>query len=341
MKAELQTAPAIARRRSNPPVPATSPKASATALLTKILVPVDFSRTSLKALDYAQALAARSGAAVHLVHVVEPAPFFAGTEAIPIAPPHQEVAERCEHALAALAAERIAPGLPISSAAHIGNPAHEIAAIAKEMQSDLLVISTHGRTGLKHLLMGSVAERVVREAPCPVLVVREREHEFAWMPSVRPAPLRLRKILVPTDFSDRSAEALRYAGGFAREFGGRITLLHAVHFAGAFASPDYPGLDPNPVMEAAREAAEQMAPEFLSEHLPADLADRAEVRVGAPLAEVPEFAKEGDFDLIVCATHGRTGIKRALLGSVAEGIVRHAPCPVLVVPHRSVGAKRR
>ncbi|MEQ2008856.1 MAG: universal stress protein [Limisphaerales bacterium] len=147
--------------------------------LKKILVPVDFSDFSLKALKYAARFAEQFAATLVLVHVVEPVRY---PESV-IIPPEMEEAnrERLKLARASLAAfvkKQVPAGLATETVTRLGHPYSEIGTVAKDFDVDLIVIATHGHTGLKHLFLGSTAERVVRLAPCPVLTVREREHEF-------------------------------------------------------------------------------------------------------------------------------------------------------------------
>lgn len=332
MKTEL-IEPRVFSRKGPDQIPNRKPApAPQVARLTRLLVPLDFSPASQKALDYALALAGRCGSAsLHLMHVVEPRPECFGGEMGPVWLPDEDLAASCEHQLAALAQQSALPGVPISSAVHLGRPAAGIIAVAKESQADLVVIATHGRTGLKHLLLGSVAERVVREAPCPVLVVREREHEFIGLSGYGPAPVRLHQILVPTDFSPASAETLRYAVEFARQLGARITLCHSVHLSGVFPTPEIPDSPSQVLLDSLRDSARDRLKDLQRLSIPAELAGSAEVRIGPPAAEIPELARSGGYDLILCATRGFTGLKHLFLGGTAEAIVRHAPCPVLVV----------
>ena len=148
--------------------------------LKKILVPTDFSDSSGKALEYAAVFAAQFGAAITLLHIAEVGSigYEHGAGDFP----------RMEAQLRIAAEKQIADCVKGGAAAEIqvrrgwpfgGKRAyHEIVEAARELHSDLIVISTHGLTGLDHMIMGSTAERVVRFAPCPVLVVRGREHEF-------------------------------------------------------------------------------------------------------------------------------------------------------------------
>ena len=147
--------------------------------LKKILVPVDFSDFSAKAVKYAARFAEQFDAALVLVHFVEPVRY---PESVLI-PPEMEEANRerlklARTALAEFVKKQVPAGLETETVTRFGHAVDGITLAAKDLDVDLIVIATHGHTGLKHLLLGSVAERVVRLAPCPVLTVREREHEF-------------------------------------------------------------------------------------------------------------------------------------------------------------------
>jgi universal stress protein A len=148
--------------------------------LNKILVPIDFSDTSKKALHYALRFAEQFNCKITLVHVVEPAsPMVGAPFAVEVFPQPQDDSMAAEKELAALAARWRSNGTnSITSTIRIGHPPNEITKAAKDLDVDLIVIATHGYTSWRHLCIGSTAERVVRTAPCPVLVVREKEHEF-------------------------------------------------------------------------------------------------------------------------------------------------------------------
>lgn len=165
--------------RKDEPLLAQSEVAASAFAIKKVLVPVDFSECSRKALQYAVPLARQFGARIALVHVM-PANYFVGSEFGPVDFPVPEVEwrEGSERELQAIAAREVGEELAGGVFVRQGQPAHEIAACAAEWEADLIVLSTHGRTGLRHVLVGSVAENVVRYAPCPVLVVREHGHEF-------------------------------------------------------------------------------------------------------------------------------------------------------------------
>jgi nucleotide-binding universal stress UspA family protein len=206
-----------------------------------------------------------------------------------------------------------------------GGPAHEIARFAKESDIDLIVTSTHGHTGLKHLWSGSTAERIVRYAPCPVLVVREQPVPVSFPGDVL---CRFHQILLPTDFSEASRPALTYAAAFARPCNSEVTLIHVIE------PPPYPefGYAHVPVKEARlkREVSNKLDASCRELSQTGVRASQV-IRTGSAFREIAEQAREQGADLIVIGTHGRGAIAHALLGSTAERVVRHAPCPVLVV----------
>jgi len=147
--------------------------------LKKILVPIDFSVCSKKALQYAIPFAKQFGASLTLLHVVQ-LNYAVGGELGMIDFPlmEKELCDCTEKQLAVLAQEEVPDGVPSATVVRTGIPVQRIIEAAKELEIDAIILSTHGHTGLKHIFLGSTAENVVRRAPCPVLVVREQEHEF-------------------------------------------------------------------------------------------------------------------------------------------------------------------
>jgi nucleotide-binding universal stress UspA family protein len=148
--------------------------------LKKILVPVDFSDTSKKAFQYALKFAEQFNCEITLLHVVQPtSPMVGAPLAVGPLLGAQDEFSVAERNLALLAAESHANGAnSVNSNLRIGHAPNEITKAAKDLDTDLIIIATHGYTSWRHLCIGSTAERVVRTAPCPVLVVREKEHEF-------------------------------------------------------------------------------------------------------------------------------------------------------------------
>jgi nucleotide-binding universal stress UspA family protein len=145
--------------------------------LKRILVPTDFSKHSQTALVYGVAFAQKFGAKLHLLHIVQDlALFFPDT--VTVVPPTDQLTAAVETALQRVLHENHLESMGVLTAVRSGSPYHEITQYARDEDIDLIILGTHGRGGLMHLLMGSVAEKVVRKAPCPVLTVRDPEHEF-------------------------------------------------------------------------------------------------------------------------------------------------------------------
>jgi universal stress protein A len=166
-------------RRDEPMMAAASKGTAASPFrLKKILVPIDFSDCAKKALQYAIPFAQQHEAALTLLYVV-PTNFAAGEYgAIDYASLEAQMRTDGDKQLATLIAEEVRSKVTANALIRSGSPAVEIIEVARKLPADLIIISTHGRTGFKHVLLGSIAEDVIRRAPCPVLVVREHEHEF-------------------------------------------------------------------------------------------------------------------------------------------------------------------
>jgi len=152
--------------------------AATTLRIRKILAPVDFSECSRQALRYAVAFARQFGAAVSLIHVV--GLNYGGGEfgVVDLGQLEGQLAEAASKRLKQLIETEVPAEIRADAIVRVGAPAAVIADCAKQRETDLIILSTHGYRGLKHLLLGSTAENVARLAPCPVLIVREHEHEF-------------------------------------------------------------------------------------------------------------------------------------------------------------------
>lgn len=303
--------------------------------LRRILLPTDFSPAANAALPAAVKWCERFGAELHLVHVCGIAYYTPSLMVSPVVIPESQIKKEARSHLQELAQEH-ASGLR-NVRLHLGKglPYEEICRLARELKVDLIITATRGRTGLKHLTLGSTAERVIRHAPCPVLAL----HSPPGAARLR-APA-LRKILVPTDFSPAAAHGLSYARALATEFEARLILLHSVDLHYYSTNPDFVLLDLPPLLAAAEKASAAELREFVEEGDWKGLKVETTLERGHPGEQVCRRAGELGADLIVTSTHGRTGLKRVLLGSMAEYIVRHAACPVLVVPsHARPGARR-
>lgn len=198
-------------------------------------------------------------------------------------------------------------------------PAERIVDYTDEKDIDLVVMGTHGRRGVDRMLFGSVTEEVVRETDCPTLTVRT-DADAAPGQAVR-------RILVPVDFSDASDVAVDHAREIALTYGAELNLLHVVE------QPFYPsayGIDSVtfPTQEVVdrveKQLGEMARTEIGYEHV------MVEATVGDPADEILSYVDDNESDLVVIATHGRTGLDRILLGSVAERVLRQSPSPVFV-----------
>jgi nucleotide-binding universal stress UspA family protein len=288
--------------------------------LNKILVPVDFSKHTDAAIETAIELASLYDASITLLNVFEPAPlvfpddasFYAGSLATEAMGDLRKLLDKKKDEALAKGAKRV------RVEQHRGNPVAAIQDVAEVGRYDLIVIGTLGRTGLARLLLGSVAERVVRSASCAVLTVHERAKSFA-------------KILVPTDFSAGAEAALATAIDLAVRSQASITLVNVYQPIG-YAFPTGSGVYTSlPLDHVFRDQLEAL--EALQQRVVAKGVKQVEVagRTGHPPTEIRDLARAGSFDLIAMGTHGRSGMAHMLIGSVAERVVRTAPCPVLTI----------
>jgi nucleotide-binding universal stress UspA family protein len=293
--------------------------------LNRILLPTDFSGTAAQAGRLAVQLARRYGAELHVLQV---AAFRAAERHDPLA--HLPDPERVMATLEAEALEAIhqlldrdTAGLSLLPVFRSGAaPGPEIVAYAAQQEVDLVVMGTHGHRGLDHLMLGSVAEEVVPRAGCPVLTVRAGDQD---------ASADWKRILLPLDFSDHSEPALRVAHHLAADSGAELRLLHVVEPLKSMGISNY-GHDISQNWEVSQKQAAEELMRKACAALPASAVTFVHKTViGRPADAIPTVAAEEGDDLIVIPTHGRTGLRRLLLGSVAERVVRQAPCPVLTL----------
>lgn len=299
--------------------------------IRNILVPIDFSQMSIRTIEMAKSLATRFGASIHLAHVHHwqyPADFVGPVISSGFLP--ESFGEQWNKQLAEeLKIVASKAGLSPGDQTHLRKgaaPFDQICRLAQEIPADLIVMPTHGYAGFKHVFLGSTAERVVQHSPCPVFVVRQPGKRAPEKKS------RYKRILVPIDFSACSREGLQYAIGFAKEFEARIILVHATYLGYIYSSEgtaiyDVPGLQ-----KATRRNAERQMRKLVRAAKFGEVKFEAIFTEGSPVLDICAVAKNHDADLIMTSTHGLTGFEHVLIGSIAERVVRHAPCSVLVVP---------
>lgn len=284
----------------------------------KILCPTDFSPGSQRAVRAAARIAAASDADLVIANVwYLPSAAYAGDAPVPSDAVRVTI-EDSERGLSEAARDAAALGARVTTAILSGIPWEQlVATLRSDDRFDLVVMGTHGRTGLARILLGSVTEQVVRHAPCPVLAVRDRGEVGSFQ-----------RVLCPVDFSDSSRRAVELAAALAAPGGGGITLFHAFELPAVF-----PGA---PKGSSFTDDLERRAAHML-ETWTAELRAKVSVpvascaRLGRPGAQILTLLDDQPgFDLVVMGSHGHTGVRRLLAGSVAEQVVRHATCPVLV-----------
>ncbi len=292
----------------------------------RILFPTDFSPCAAQAMGHALRLATETGAELHMLHVVtlldddphSPGHHFPDREEV-MAALERTAAARMETDLGAHGT-----GLTVERVQRRGVSAPAtILEYAAEVDCELVVMGTHGRRGFTHVLLGSVAEEVLRHAPCAVLTVREQPEPVP--------PEAIEKILVPVDFSAPSRAALRVARELAAARGATLQLLHVVEEA---IVPDFymEGRVYKPLYsDDFRKRAVAALGVFAQEVGGPDVPMEAFALDGKAIHEIVEFARERGSDLVVISSHGLTGLAHLLQGSVAEKVARMAPCPVLTL----------
>lgn len=289
--------------------------------INTILVPTDLSKCAAEALRHAAYLADWHAADLHVINVASRSmhQFEAMMDGFPMEEADLDALLQPDDG-----SERHLPhaadlSITQTQIEHVSAPV-AIKEYTESNDVDLVVMGTHGRRGTSRLLMGSVAEDVVRTAPCPVLTVREGT-------TVAPGQA-IRRIMVPIDFSGPSQLALDHAKELAMTYGAEIHLLHVVEevaLPGAYGMEPISFVVPEIIQSTEKALAEMVEEEIGYEHV------RVESVAGYPATTILDYIDEHAIDLVAIATHGRTGLDRLLLGSVAEKVVRRAACPVFTV----------
>jgi nucleotide-binding universal stress UspA family protein len=298
--------------------------------LSRILCPTDFSDASEHAIDLSVALAASYHARITAMHVARMA-------VIPseLAPPSGGLLDDAEiDTLREKTRARFSgasqAGIDLDVIVDTGSPGDQILERAAALPADLIVMGTHGSRGFERLVLGSVTERVLRRANCPVLTVPPRAHATSHLP--------FHRLLCAVDFSEPSLTALQFAASLAAESDAALTLLHVLEWP--WHEPPPPDFSALPAPQGAalaeyRRYRETLAAAELAALLPAPGSAAAprttRLRHGKPYVQILEVAAEEGSDLIVVGVHGRNPIDLRLFGSTANQIVRGATCPVLTL----------
>ena len=301
---------------------------SAGVRLARVLVPIDFSERSLEAIEFVLPLLKRLKAELHLVHVFAPDYPLASMAAMPLVVADPEVGRRVRRHLKEVAAKYSLELGRGNIHAVKGRPFEGICDLARNLGVDLIVTSTRGHTGLKHLMLGSTAERVVRYSPCPVLAM----HSGGSNGSKPKRQLSFAKILVPIDFSECSFKGLEYAKGLAKRFASKLVLLNSVALKYYITSDEYARYDFPLLMEQEVKNSRRQMRELIENTDWEGIEVTSSLQIGHPGEQICAGADKEGADVIVTSTHGTTGFRHILMGSTAEYVVRHSTHPVLVVP---------
>lgn len=298
--------------------------------IQRILCPTDFSDFSQRALERAVRLARWFDARITLLHVIPPIPWALPAHAsVPyVAMPAdllRTVREEVEKELRRFARPFLEEGVPVETRLEDGDPARVIQKVAESLPAGLIVMGTHGRAGFEHLILGSVTEKVLRRAPCPVLTIGKAVEP--------PLGALFRRILCAADLTDGSRPTIEMAVALAQENMARVTFLHVVESlpgeAGSQLSMPSPvgGMPHTDLAEQARERLAWSVPESARESC--DVSERVEM--GTAWREILRAADDTKADLVVMGAHSHGLLGRMFLGSTSNQVVRQAPCPVLVV----------
>jgi nucleotide-binding universal stress UspA family protein len=293
--------------------------------MTRILFATDFSDDALRAQDYAMYLATACDAKLDVLHVIE-APAWFNTNAATITVVEQarmEAAQRLEQ----VRDHMTRSGIAATVRQVMGKPSEQIARIAREGRVDVVILGTQGKTNLLYGLIGSTAERVVKEGPCPVLTV-PGIRPIAGKPETAAPAFPMQTILVPVDFSSPALDAAEYAIQLANSLGTKITLLHVLE---PICYDLECGLGTIEQEKSKRDHWNRQLKDLTDLVTSFGLPAEYEISGGLPSEVILAAALRHRSDLIVMGTHGRRGVSEWRFGSVADAVLRRATCPVLTV----------
>jgi nucleotide-binding universal stress UspA family protein len=296
------------------------PQGGGMADLRRILCPTDFSEFSDMAFRYALSVAQHYRGKLFVQHVVEswqhpeaafvPAHYYVEFQSHLLRKGQEELHRFVKNH----SNNEIRPEPVVDQ----GIAADSILALAEAQEVDLIVMGTHGRRGFDRLMVGSVTERVLRKASCPVLAVHKPSHDF--LSSRGQDPAHLNRILFCTDFSENSRRALSYALSLTAEYNAELTLLHVLK--------DVPG--GSSIEEATATAMEQLD-NLMPPEKPKAGRIRSMVRKGSAYEQIIQLALEAGTDVVIMAVRGRGALNAAVFGSTTYRVIQLGPCPVFAV----------
>jgi nucleotide-binding universal stress UspA family protein len=292
-------------------------------MTTTVIVPLDGSEASEVALGIARALQTRRGGTLKLLSVVEvTTEFDAWIETAPFTLEEELdswLNERREYLDSV--AQRL--GQDVETEVRVGRPAHEICAAATAADDVVLVMASHGRGGLQQFILGSVALSVVHDVHCPVVVVNMQDAQAQ-------APSSLDSVLLPTDGSEFSEGVIDRALMILGEPKPTIRLMQVLEHPGWASHSMNAGLV-SQYLDASRQASQERLDALTAELRARGYQAEAELRAGSAADGILESATENGVDLIAMATHGRGGVGRLLLGSIAQRVLNRSSVPLLLL----------
>ncbi|MGA8221023.1 MAG: universal stress protein [Candidatus Acidiferrales bacterium] len=285
--------------------------------------PIDFSEFSVRAYRHAQSLAEHYRAKVVVQHIVEvwrhPSASFAASTAL-----YDEYCQtlrgngkqQLQEFVKNHTHDEVMPEFVVDE----GMAPDSILSFAEAQKSDLIVMGTHGLRGFDRLMLGSVTDRVMRRAPCPVMGVREPPPDLMAAGHEQRYTHHLNRILSCTDFSENSVLALNYGISATEEYNAELTVLHVLEEVPSAGKTEE-------AIAAATEQLESLIPRESRKTLKVKTA----VRIGKPYREIIQFAEETKTDLVTLGVRGRGALELAVFGSTTYRVLQLGPCPVLVV----------
>ncbi|MDC1142884.1 universal stress protein [Planctomycetota bacterium] len=288
----------------------------------RIVVPTDFSDTAATAHQLAADIGGFYKSKLDLVNVIDATVYaYAG---YPLATLSNDLMTGGEDAINGVSLPDSARDLEISRLVLSGTPDKEIAEHAKRVNADVIIIGTHGHGAIARFFLGSVADKVIHAATCPVIVTKMPRGEIKH-PVKKEKPIN--KVLFPTDFSDTATAALDRAIALTEDFDAELYVLHVVDDSLISTRVDS---ERKIILKELRNHALAEMKSKLPDHLIENFDTIAAVTKGNPAEEIAAFAESHHIDMVVMGSHGRTGFDRALMGSVASKVVRLTHCPVFL-----------
>jgi nucleotide-binding universal stress UspA family protein len=290
-----------------------------------ILCATDFSDFSNHAIPYGIALAKEFKARLFLCHVIDlSSAAIYGEAVLALEEQQKRMTKHAQDEMTRLMSKESIDWEPLIT---VGHAAHEIARLAGDRKIDIAIAASHGRAGLKRLILGSVTERLIRTLPCPLLVVRSPERGFV---TAADQAITLKRILVGCDFSPNSSLAFQYGLSLAQEFQADLHLVHVIE------PPLYDYLEKSgePKQDLQRDLGAEIkrrVAEMVPEEAQTWCKPVTAILAGQPHEEITKYAIVNDIDLIVLGVRGYGLVESLFVGSTTDRVMRRASCPVLSV----------